>query len=181
MNGNNVSPTTTGTVINKKKKRKFNVIDFFILLLIIVIIGAVIYAFSPWSQIKKLWSTDEITFQYAVELKNVDAQFIQLIQSGDSVVNSISKNSLGTVTNIDASQKSYELHYKEGVDGTVQGVLIESADKYDIVVYITTTAQYEKDVGYTVNGTRVAVGEELALRFPQYAQNGYCISIATDS
>ena len=176
---NNNSVTNSST--SKKSRRKFNIIDFFILLVIVAVISALVYAFSPWSQLKALWQSNEISFQYAVEIRNVDYKNIDLIQNGDTVLNSVTKNAVGTVTGVDAVQKSSQLYYSQAEDDTYQGVLVESQDKYDITVYITATAQYEAGVGYTVNGSRIAVGEILDLRFPQYADNGYCIAVATGS
>ncbi len=185
MNGNNISPASNNGAANNKKKRKFNIIDFFILVLIVALIASLVYALSPWSQLKKLWSTDEISFQYSVEFKNVDEQFIQLIENGDLVINSITKKEMGTVIDVDRSQKSYKLHYKENTDSegkiTIEGTPVELENQYDITVYIKSSAIYEQGKGYTVNGDRIAIGEELSLRFPQFERSGYCVSIATDS
>lgn len=180
MNTNNISPSGNGTPA-PQKKRKFNIIDFFILLLIVAIISVTVYAFSPWSQLKKLWSSDEISFQYAVEIRNVDAKYIDLIQQDQAVINATTKNAMGTVSRID-TKVSTELYYTiDEEKNEVQGELLDIPDKFDITVYVTTPAQYEPGVGYTVNGCRVAVGEALDLRFPHFAQTGYCIAIATDS
>lgn len=177
---NNVSPNTNRGVA-KKPRKKFNIIDFFILVIIVAVVVALVYAFSPWSHIKKLIKPNEVAFQYAVELKGVDDEFINLVKAGDSVINSVSKNSLGTIDRIGAITKSTFLDYvvETNEDGTslYKGVLVEEPDKYDIIVYITTTAQYESGVGYTVNGSRVAVGEELSFRFPHFEYTGYCIAI----
>lgn len=183
---NNISPKGNAAVPNKqnkanKKKRKFNIIDFFILFLIIAVVGLLIYAISPWSQLKKLWATNETSFQYAVEIRNVDSEFIDCIKNGDAVINSSTKNSLGTVNRIDVKASTQPYYVRDEITGTVEYKPIDTPDKVDITVYVTATAQYEAGVGYTINGCRVAVGEELPLRFPQFAQSGYCVAIATDS
>ena len=181
MNNNNIQPVNNGNAVTKKK-RKFNFIDFLILLLIVALVGTLIYAFSPWSQLKRLWTANETSIQYVVEIKGVDAEFITLIENGDSVINSVTKSSLGTVNKIDPPQQSSELYYAWNEEKLeYQGEMIVVPNKYDIIVYITATAEYKQDVGYTVNGTRIAVGEELSLRFPDFSHNGYCIAIATDS
>ena len=179
---NNISPNTNRNAA-KKPKKKFNVIDFFILLIILAVVAALVYAFSPWSQIQKLWKPNQTTFQYAVELKEVDGEFINLIKAGDSVINSVNKNSMGTVDRVGEPTRSTVLDYQPNdvpaEDGTVtyKGVLVEKPDKYDIIVYVTATAEYEKGEGYMINGSRVAVGEELFFRFPHFEYSGYCIAI----
>ncbi len=176
MKDNNIQ---TGKNISPKKKRKFNIIDFIILVLILAIIATAVYAFLPFSQIKKLWATNEVAFSYTVELKGVDIDYIDNIKNGDSVINSNTNNSMGTVSGVADPTKSYTLGYKENNDDNeaIQAVIIESMDKYDVKIYISATAQYEKNIGYTVNGCRVAVGEELELRFPKYSGKAYCTAI----
>lgn len=178
---NNISRNTKSTSASKQK-RKFNIIDFFILLIILAVVVALVYAFSPWSQIKKLWKPNQTTFQYALELKEVDDEFITLIKAGDSVINSVTKNSMGTVDRVGEPTRSTFLDYQKETsseDGTVRykGVLVEKENKYDIIVYVTTTGEYEKGVGYSVNGSRIAVGEELFFRFPHFEYSGYCIAV----
>ena len=64
---------------------------------------------------------------------------------------------------------------------TYTGELVPYPDKYNITVYISTTAEYEKGVGYTVNGRRIAVGEAIEMRFPEFSGVGYCITFAHKS
>ena len=177
---NNASHTGNNALINKKKRR-FNVIDLLILLVIAVIIFVTVYAISPWSQLQKLWNENEVTLRYAVEIRGVDSKFINLIEEGDVAVNSVSKSSLGTVSSIESIEKSTALDYTVDESGVAHGVLTEYPDKYDITVHITATAKYEAGVGYTVNGCRVAVGEELYVRFPEFSCSGYCVAIDTNS
>lgn len=180
MNNNNISHNQGGTSV-KKKKRKFNIVDFFIALIAVMIIVVLVYAFSPWSQIQKLWNQNEISLQYTVEIRGVDEQFSDLIKKGDQAINSVNKNSLGTVSGIESVEISKVLNYEMDESGVAHGVLLDDPDKFDITVHITATAEYEKGVGYTVNGCRIAVGEELFFRFPQFTCSGYCVAIDTNS
>ena len=179
MSNNNISHNSVNA---EKKKRKFNFIDFLIVFLILSFVALLIYSFSPWSQIKKIWSTNEVVLDYTVEIRGVDEQFIDMIKAGDSAINSVTKSALGSVTAIGAIEKNAILDYTVSEeDGTVQGILSESPDKYDITVHIRTTAEYEAGKGYTVNGCRIAVGEELYLRFPQYSCSGFCVALDRNS
>ena len=51
-------------------------------------------------------------------------------------------------------------------------------DKYNVTVTVTVLAQYEEGEGYSVGDRRIAVGEKLSLRFPNYAAEGYCIGLS---
>ena len=166
-------------------KRKFNIIDVLVVILVATIIGVSIYAVYAWSDIKSLWAKNTVQLTYVVELRGVDKEFIDNVQAGDAVIDSVSKNSLGKVDSIKSVEKHSVLDYEEKTeknqDGvmitTYNGVLSEYPDKYDITVYIISdAAEYEKDIGYTINGRRIAVGEIIPLRFPEFSANAYCVS-----
>ena len=166
--------------IKEKKKHKFNIVDFFILLLVVAIIGTAIYAVFSWSDIKALWSTSSKKIEYIIELRGVDDEFINNIKENDTVIDSVSKNQLGKVKSVNSNEHysvlNYEVDEKNG--GGYKGVLVKDESKYNISVYVSATAEYEKGVGYTVNGTRIAVGEALELRFPQFSSTtAYCVHI----
>ena len=58
-----------------------------------------------------------------------------------------------------------------------EGVLAEYPDKYNVIITISAEASYAAEKGYSVNGTRIAVGEKMSLRFPDYVGEGYCIGV----
>ena len=159
--------TNNSAVKQKKIKRKFNIVDFLVLVLIVAIIGVAIYAVVYWSNIKSLWATSTTDLQYAVELRGVDQKFVDKIKNGDAVTDTVSKNQLGIVDRVDKIEK-----YTTFSEGT----LVEHPDKFNITVYISATAEYEQGVGYTVNGRRIAVGEIIEMRFPNFSSVAYCVA-----
>ena len=178
------SNTNNSSTKTKKAKRKFNIIDFLILLIIFAVIGASIYAIVSWSNIKSLWSTSTVELQYTVELRGVDKAFINNIKAGDAVTDAVSKNQLGTVDRVDSVKYTVfdyvkkEIPSEDGKTSTVnyEGVLSEYPDKYTVTVYISSTAEYEKGIGYTINGRRIAVGEIIEMRFPEFSSTAYCVA-----
>lgn len=173
------------SIKRKKAKRKFNVIDFLVILIIVTVISVSIYAIFSWSNIKSLWSASTVELQYTVELRGVDKEFINKIKAGDTVTDAVSKNQLGVVDSVDSIEKYTVLDYTkneiENEDGktstvTYNGILSEYPDKYNITVYISTSAEYENGVGYTVNGRRIAVGEAIEMRFPEFSSVAYCVA-----
>ena len=163
---------------DKKVKRKFNFIDFLIVLVLIAVIGSLIYAFSPWTNIEKLWANNQTELTYFVEIKDVSPEYIDMIKSGDTVINSVTKNSLGTVEEVTNVENAYVYDYVPE-DGKMTCVILENPKKYNITLKITTLADYNEGIGYSVNGCRVAIGEMLNLRLPTYTCSGYCTQIYT--
>lgn len=168
--------------VKKKRSGRFNFIDFLLIIIAILIILTVIYVFAPFSWIKKLTSDQTRNIQYTVEISGVDEAFIDKIKENDVVVDSVSKNNMGTVVAVDSNNKYTELQYivvenTESGSSTIEGVLSEYPGKYNLIITIYATADYNEGEGYYMNGSRIAVGEKMYLRFPDYVGEGYCIGL----
>ena len=172
------------SVSKKKKSGRFNFIDLIFVLIILLAIATLVYIFSPVSFIEGLVNNESRTVQYTVEISKVDEDFINKIKENDTVVDSVSKNTIGTVTAVDYNTKYSELQLIETKldDGSVKksGTLVEYPKKYNVIVTITANAEYSSGEGYTVNAKRIAVGEKMSLRFPDYICEGYCIGITQE-
>jgi hypothetical protein len=142
-----------------------------------LIIATVIYVFAPFSRLKALVKSEEISIEYTIEVLGVDQSLIDKIQENDAVLDAVSKNTLGTVIAVDNHTEYQELHYKENQEGKPEGVLVDYPEKYNIIITVTATADYAEESGYSIHGRRIAVGEKMSLRFPDYACEGYCISV----
>ena len=179
----NISNTTSGTAIkvkSKKKKGGFNFVDFLLILIAVAIIVGVVYLFSPISVLKNATKAVSGTLDYTVEIKNVDVSFIDNIKENDIVIDSVSKNTLGTVSAVDHNTKYTELSYKladEEQEQQYEGFMMEYPDRYNVSVTITAPADYIAGQGYSVNNCRVAVGEKLSLRFSDFVCEGYCVYV----
>ena len=163
--------------VAKKKTYRFNILDVLLILLAAGIIFVAINIISPMSFIKKLQSDSTHTIEYTVEFIGVDEDFIDTIKENDGVMDSVSKNSLGTVVAVDYNTHYSELKYDEENHA---GKLVDYPDKYNVIVTITADGNYISGEGYNVNAHRIAVGEKMSLRFPDYVGEGYCISFTVD-
>ena len=169
-------------VRKKANRKKFNFIDFLVVLIILAAVAALIYLFSPWSKIEKLWNNDEVELTYFIEIKDVPPEYIDHIKSGDTVLDSVTKNSLGKISDV-SYKASYVYEYTTDDNGKVICSQVNSPTQKDgnvpetIVIKITAAADHKKGTGYTVNGSRVAVGELFDLRLPTYTCSGYCIQM----
>ncbi len=157
------------------RRYRFNFIDLLIILTVLLLVAIGISLFSPVSWIDKISKKDEVRIQYTVEFLGVDESLIEMIKEESLAVDSVSKNSLGRVRAVDASTPYSVLSYDEVNDA---GVLSAYPDKYNVLVTIEADAKYESAEGYTINDLRIAVGEKMSLRFPDYAGEGFCISVS---
>ena len=173
MNENNNS-------IQQKKKRsrkKFNLIDFLLIVVILLITASLVYLFLPSSWVKNITADKTVQIRYVVEVKGVDGQYINNIAASQLVQDSVSKGDIGYVEAVENNPYS-ELRYDQIKDPD-SGIGVRSPidGKYDLTITITAAAHYEDGEGYTVNGTRIAVGERIYTKFPNYACEAYCIGV----
>ncbi len=157
------------------KGRKFNVIDVLLIVAVVLVVAALVYVFLPSSLIKNLTADETKAIQYTVEFVGVDEAFLNNIQIDQVIYDSVSKSEMGKVYAVDYSHPYEELTYDENNNGV--GILTPVEGKYNIQVTITATAQYKSGEGYTVGGTRIAVGEKLFAKFPNFVGEGYCIGL----
>ena len=162
----------------KKRFLRFNFVDFILIVIILLFVATLIYIFAPFSHIKELTSDKNLIVEYTVEVIGVDEEFINKIKENDIVINSVSKNNMGTVTAVDYNTKSSELQLQYNVEkNSYEGILVEYPNKYNVIITITANAKYLEESGYYVNDCRIAVGENMSLRFPDYICEGYCIGL----
>ena len=180
MNG---SVNTNSPSPSRKKNGRFNFIDLTLIVILLLVLGAVIYSFSPVSLIKKWANKDTRNIQYEVEFSNVDETFIDMIKADTIVIDSVTKNKIGTVTMVNNTKyvdyKVMEEKRTEGEETVTEYVMkpIEHTNKYNVLVTITVSANFSEGEGYSVNSTRIAVGEKMALKFPDFKCEGYCVGV----
>ena len=163
--------------IKTKREYKFNFVDVLLIILCLAIVAGCFYIFSPNTSFDLFSKKEIVDIQYTIELQGVDEKFIEKIKETDNVIDSVSKNSLGNVVAVDYNTKYTTLSYANDEDN-YSGVLVEHPEKYNLIITISAQAEYKKDNGYYVNNRRVAIGEMLQLRFPDYVCNCYCIAIS---
>lgn len=166
---------------SEKKTRKFTFVDFLLIVLVLAIVAGAMYLLSPGSFVNKLGVSEHGTVEYSVEIRDVGSEYLNKIKENDVVVDSVTKNTLGTVTAVDYNTKQTVLKYEQKQDGSYEGALSEYPDRYSVIVTITASGEHVDGDGYFVNNCRIAVGESMALRFPDFAAEGYCISLIPEN
>ena len=166
QNVNNIaqSPKPQKTVL---RKRKFNFVDIAILLVLLTsAILLVVFVLGGFND------TESTEIEYVVIIQNVPKEDKALISRYNKVKDKESKVNLGEVLNVGEPQ------------------LVTDADggeKYNIPVTIRTSADYKRNVKYTIDGYRIAINKKLDLIFidgdkNEYAGSGLCyrLEVITD-
>lgn len=154
----------------KKTRGGFNAID---LLIILVIIG-VIVVFAVSGIIGSDDLGESVKLEYTVAVEGIDADFSSKIKEGELVYDSSTKTLLGTVSSIE-SGVLYSVYEYDSASNSI--VKRKYPDKYNVNVTISADAKFVDGVGYNVEGNRVAVGQQMALRFPECVFKAYCVEM----
>jgi len=165
---------TSGFGTVKRKRGKFNSVDILFLVLLVAVLFAVIFLINPFST--GLFSDTEknVVLEYTVEIEYVEASLADNIRLGDEAISSVNKTSLGRVSAIKNDILYAEAYYNKDADVVS---MQEYPDRYNLQITITSDAVFEEGKGYTVKGTRIAVGGQYSIMFPSYLGSGYCISM----
>ena len=161
-----------GTV--KRKRGAFNPVDLVFILAVVLIVFCVFFLLDPFSLNTFGETEKQVILEYTVQIDYVDASLTDNIRLGDEVTYAANKTVLGTVSAVKNDILFSEAYYNADADVVS---MKEYPDKYNLQITVTSEAVFEKGVGYTVKGTRMAVGGEYYLMFPNFVGSGYCIGI----
>ena len=154
----------------KNNKGGFNAVD----MLIIVIFVGIIVVFVISRITLKANDKEDVRLEFTVLVENVDEDFYGKINVGDRVFDSSDGGALGYVSKIDKSGRYFVYRYDSESE---QMRATEYPDKYNFQITVSTDASFVEDVGYSVDGKRIAVGRKLELRFPQYSCGAVCTDV----
>ncbi|MBO5305151.1 MAG: DUF4330 family protein [Clostridia bacterium] len=158
----------------KKKRGKFNSVDILFVVLLVAVLFTVFFLINPFSTNIFGGNEREVVLEYTVEIEYVEASLADNVKLGDEAISAVNKTSLGRVSAIKNDILYAEAYYNSEAD-TVS--MKEYPDRYNVQVTITSDAIFEEGKGYTVKGTRIAVGGQYSIMFPNYLGGGYCISM----
>ena len=158
---------------SEKKAGQFSAVDVILILLALLVLGGAALLWLPSSS-ALLGREKSVTIEYTVEITNVKDTFIRNVVERDSVMDSVSKHPIGTVSSVENSTPYTVLHYDDATDSVE---MKEYPDAFNLLITIRAEASFVEGVGYTVNDYRIAVGKEMALKVPEFVGTGHCISI----
>ena len=159
-----------------KNRASFNVVDAIVTVVALVLIALFFFVLDPFNWFENKAHFRETYITYAIEIKALDEEIIEGINKGDKVIDGNSGEYLGEVDQI-TSYKAYEWQH---VEGKTQMVQIELVGKKDIYITLKVRCVYQQDVGYIVNGQRIAVGSPIDLKTQQLIGSGFCVSITEE-
>ena len=138
-----------------------------IFLLVFLLLGAFLYAVKPETFFR---AHDELT--YSVRFTIEREEFTRVLHEGDRVLDAVRKNDIGTVVAYDLSPALTETYSQK--ENRMR--MVEYPQRVTLTLTIRAPARHTEK-GYSVAGRRLAVGQKLALRLPNFVGEGTVAAI----
>jgi hypothetical protein len=154
-----------------KKKLYFNVIDVILIVAILASVAALIF-FLRERRIVTDNGDKTAEIVYKIEVTAMREEFRNLVAVGDMVVDPVTVNSVGEVTDV-----SYAPYLYVGTDRTT-GLQVTTTYPGKLIMTVTVkTVATVTDTGYEVGGRALTLGETMSFRVPDFAGSGICVAI----
>ncbi|MGE5632711.1 MAG: DUF4330 domain-containing protein [Caulobacteraceae bacterium] len=144
---------------------KINIIDLLIVLLVIAVAaGAYIVLFNGNG--KQASESSKVIYDF--EITNVNKDFVDAINPGDPIRDSVRGNDLGTV--VSKSAKSATMLNEDLINGRY--VIADVPDAYDVTITIEANATITP-ANVIIGGAEVKVGKKFFIKGKGYANQGF--------
>ena len=170
---------SAGRTAKKKRRGLFLLIDVLLLCGVIAAALFLVLALTPLSLFGG--DTEPREILYSVEFSAVDKDLVSSFRVGDSVTDANTGSSLGVIAEVQT--RDYETYVNAPTPEVVPEIgkhLVQKADNEEwktVTLVIRVTADYEQGVGYKAQECRIAVGRTYQLLFPNYTDEGVCLSV----
>lgn len=154
----------------KPKKHKFNFIDIILLTVILAAVVLLVYIFM--SGRIETFGNQSVLVEYQVSITRIREEFRGNVNVGDKVVDSVKLMSIGEVIDVQYSPSIFIV--SELNSGDLQYPIYP--EHLDMTITIRAEADLEKGM-YLIDGYRIAVGELVSIRVPDFTEIGYCTTI----
>ncbi|WP_373000461.1 DUF4330 domain-containing protein [Lutispora sp.] len=149
---------------------KINIIDLFIVLVVTVLLGGM-YAMLFTKNTKDAAHISKVL--YDIEVKNVSKNFVNAINTGEPIRDSVRGNNLGIVVNkIVYSASAINMDMVQG-----KYVKVEIPDLYDVKITVEADANITP-TDILVDGTDIRVGKQLSIKGKGYANVSFVLKVS---
>lgn len=161
------------------KKKTLNVVDIVLLLLTLTVLAILVFFFASSGR----WDMSagkSVRIEYTVEIPGITQEMAAKIRVNDQVFDGENQHVIGSVINTEIDD-CVEYIYNPN-SGRIEPVAYVDEGSYlsvrkTVLVTVSAEAKYAQGKGYTVNGYRIAVNQDMTLCLPEYTGAGRCISI----
>lgn len=154
----------------KPRKHKFNFIDIILMTVILAAVVLLVYIFMS-GRIES-FGTQSVLVEYQVSITRIREEFRGNVNVGDKVVDSVKLMSIGEVIDVQYSPSISII--SESYAGDLKYPIYP--EHLDMTITIRAEADMKNGM-YQIDGYRIAVGELVSIRVPNFTESGYCLTI----
>lgn len=144
---------------------RINIVDLLIAVLIIAIAGGIYLVFFGGEE-KQVTETSKVVYDF--EITNVNKDFVDAINPGDLIRDSVRGNELGTV--VSKTFRNATMLNEDLINGRY--VIADVPGTYDVVITIEANANITP-ANIIVGGAEIKVGKKIFIKGKGYANQGF--------
>lgn len=157
----------------EKRAWRFTALDLIILIVLLAVIAAAVWFFGPFGG-DASGESAQVKVEYTVEIKGLEEHYVDNIHVGDTVIDSVTKKRVGTISAVET------MPYIEYLLDNEEGVILEKEYPGQNTLLVTISAEAtQSERGYDIEGYRLAIGVLHYMQLPNWVGSGYCIGIET--
>ena len=161
-------------MIQKRKKAQFNLIDALIVIIILALIGTAAYLiFGGFNQIETF---GDIDFTFEVRISGVKENMLPYIKEGNTVKDSVTGESLGTVVGVRTEKSRYYGNVQQNENGEYVLGSAEHPDEYDVYVTVSASSRADARGIYEVGNVRMLIGETVHFQVQSFSAVSYIVN-----
>ena len=158
---------------NRERTRgRFNFVDVLIIVMVLAIIAVIVYMRVSD---KKVAVSSEKSVTYTVRLSGVNEDFLPIIRNGETVYDSSTGKSVGTITSVRSEKTKYI--GKTITSDTLGNRYInisEDDNLYDVYVTINVIADVDRRGIAYAGKNKILVGSRIYFRCGTFAGTSFC-------
>lgn len=156
---------------SQKNRFRLNFIDIIVILILLTATALLAYIFLS-TDINLFEGNKKVTIEYKVEIRQIREEFRDFINISDLATDTVTQYALGEVVDVEYTPARY-IGVKRN---TGELVISDFPEHINIIVTIRSAASVD-GADYSLDGYKIAVGKPVALRTPNFINEGYCTQL----
>lgn len=160
-----------------RTKSRFNILDAILIILLVFIVAIAVLLTLPIFN-EKIMSGEKVVISYTLVFDNFDDSVYSIVVD-QNVTDVETGRVIGRVALTPESIPHYDfvLTTNEAEEEYAVKHLYGDMGK-QVTVTVIGTANYKEGLGYYIDGSRIAIGRKMKLRFANYTGECYCNDVA---
>lgn len=166
-----------GTESNESRAHRINIVDVALIAVLLCVVLVAVEYFTSFSFLGIGGSMR--TIEYTLEFESVDPDMAASVSVGDNAIGLSGHRAVGEVRSINTAAAVKYVYDPELGAIVARELPANAQNKTPLTLRVTLRieATYRAGDGFSVNGNRISIGDDLAVSFDGFSGTGRCVSI----